>query len=102
MLGFDRPEHGADQAVRAMRNNYVNSGLKPAPTLEPSLGSEGFSLLTTVASERKPNYLIVVGHKGALAVLLIVQKGQRSRSELTDAEIKRGRALVKKALDSPQ
>jgi len=102
VLGFARPEYGADNAARATRNNYVNAGLKPAPTPEPSLGSEGFSVLTTIASERKPNYLVVVGHKGALGVQLTVQKGNRSQSDLTDAEINRGRALVKKALDDLQ
>jgi hypothetical protein len=102
LLGFARPEYGADNAARATRINYVNAGLKPAPTPEPSLGSEGFSLLTTIASERKPNYLVVVGHKGALGVQLTVQKGNRSQSDLTDAEIKRGRAIVKRALDDLQ
>ena len=102
VLGIARPEYGADNAARAMRNGYVNAGLKPAPTPEPSLGSEGFSLLTTIASERKPNYLVVVGHKGALGIELSVQKGNRSKSDLTEAEIERGRALVKRALDDLQ
>jgi hypothetical protein len=102
VLGFARPEYGADEATRATKNNLVNAGLTPAPTPEPSLGSEGFSLLTTLASERKPNYLIVVGHKDALGVQLTVQKGQRSRSDLTEADIRLGRALVRRVLDDLQ
>lgn len=100
-LGFDRPEYGADNAARATKRNYVNAGLKPDPTPEPSLGSEGFSLLTSIASERKPNLLVVVGHKGPLGVILTVQKAPRSQTELTKADVERGRALVKKALDDP-
>src|SRR6185295_9174684 len=102
VLGFARPEYGADNAARATRKNYLNGGIKPAPTPEPSLGAEGFSLLTTIASERKPNYLVVVGHKGALGVQLAVQKGNRSQSDLTAVDVDRGRALVKKALDDLQ
>lgn len=99
VLGLARPENGAGNAARATKDNYIKGGLKPIPTPEPGLGSEGFSLLTTIASEPKPNYLVVVGHRGTLGVQLTIQKGSYSKSELTDLDTNRAKALVKTVLD---
>jgi len=100
ILGFSRPERGGADGARETRATYVDGGLKPAPTPEPSLGSQGFSMLTSIASGT-PNYLIVVGHGETLAVQVVVHKGYQSRDELSAADIERARALVRKALNEP-
>ena len=96
------PESDAQLELSVSLERYAR--FKPDGTPDPSLGPEGFSILTTFPPDRGgPNYLLVLGHKKSTVVRLHVNKrGTLAQREFTSADMERGKALVKRALhDSP-
>jgi hypothetical protein len=75
-LHISRVKQDAGDAVRSTKNSFINAGMKSAPMREPTLGREGFSFLTSLASANTLNYLVVIGHGTGVAAQVEVLQGR--------------------------